>query len=245
MNRIHPGIATLFLAMSCLCTSRISAEEAPATGDAAAEPVPKTFAVLKITRGHEIIYEAVAIPEKKARMNEIRQDAKEEVEAWEAARAAFLGDKANKGEPFLDRKPEEARVSTDKEFETQEEAKAWAVEKQRKTDGDFAIIEVTDTSGKTELRIVFQKKINALREDLKKDYEKESAAYKKGRTAWYNDFVGHTHPCGHPEHNFREWFPYTAHLPEKPELKLRKGDLETKEEAESLLAEMRKTEFKK
>lgn len=242
MTLMRSRILPLLLALGCVCASQTATEEAPPTGDAAEEPAKKAFAVIRITRGHEIAYEAVAIPEKKARMIEVRKDADKEIADWEAARAEHLNDKAKKGEPFLDRKPEPATVTTGKEFATLEEAKAWAEEKQHKVDGDFAIVEIHDMQGLKTLEIIRQKRFNAMRDDLKNNYEKESAAWKKASTAWYSNPGSRSGDPNRPE----TWrlSPYKVLPPEKPSMIIRKADIETKEKAENLLSDMQRQESK-
>ena len=187
----------------------------------AAKPASK-FAGLKVEADDTTF---IALPEEgvSARKKEILKEAKEAEAKWTKDRDAFAADRANKGQQYLEPKPEPTKVSVAKTFTSEAEAKLYAETEQREAEGKYAVISITGLDGTTALETLRQNKIKAREAALGRDFLKQKAAWQKRCDAHYAAQAALAPGFAHQE--FRETKPL------QPKLAVLKKDFPSKEEA--------------
>ncbi|GEM_PF-5680579 len=175
-----------------------------------------TFSVLRTTQGDEITFQALPAAEVSARLRELQDKAKKDHASWEADRDAFQQNKANARKKFRDPEPAPLSLKIVKTgFATKEEAENDAEERQRKSDGKYAVVKVTTIDGSVDHEIILQRKIKGKEKELEEEYEAALEKWDSGKTAWYNNSANLDDPST-PGTN--ESKPYTARKPTKPKL---------------------------
>lgn len=137
------------------------------------------FAVLKVVRGEETTFVAVASEKASEEKSRLVREAKEAREDWQKARDVFAAKKDNRGLDFPEPEPETAEVSKAKEgLATEEEAEAWAEEQQEKA-RRWAVLKITGIDGTPAHEICEQAKIRTREAALRAEYEKAYAEWQK------------------------------------------------------------------
>jgi hypothetical protein len=186
------------------------------------------FDVLKVV-GEDTTFLVVPKDQVGARKSEIARKDKEAEAAWASARDAFTRDKANKGQQFLDPRPEASKVSVAKTFDAEAEARQYADEAQRKAEGTYAVIAVTGLDGKTAREVIRQNKIKAREAELNLDFLKGRAEWQEDCDAWYKAQVTVPPP---------DQRPFSETKPLQPKVERLKTGLASKEEAQKALQDL-------
>lgn len=192
----------------------------------AAKSAPK-FAVLKV-EADDTTFIVLPEDEVSAKKKEILKEAKEAEAAWASARDAFTRNKANKGQRFLDPKPEAPKVSVAKTFDAEAEAQQYADEEQHKAEGKYALANVTGLDGKSAWEVIRRNKARSKEAELNLDFLKQKAEWQTRCDAWY------TAQATVPPELKR---PFSETKPLQPKV-VSKGEYASKEEAQKALQEL-------
>ena len=145
-----------------------------------------TFTVLKTTQGDDVTFLALPSAEAGAKQKELRDKAKKDHAAWEAAKEAFHQDKANAKKVFRDPEPAAFSVSVAKAgFASQADADAYAEDQQKKADGKYAVVKITSTDGANSTEIILMKKIRGKEKELEDEYLVANDKWQAGADAFY------------------------------------------------------------
>ncbi len=185
------------------------------------------FDVLKVA-GENTTFLVVPEDQVTAKKAELAKKDKEAEAAWTAARDAFMRDKANKGQPFLDPRPEASKVSVAKAFPTEAEARQYADAEQRKADGKYTLASVTGTDGRTAWEVLRQNRVRAREAELNRDFQKQKVEWQKRCDAWY------TAQATVPPDQKR---PFSDTKPLQPKV-TSKGEYASQEDAQKALQEL-------
>lgn len=192
----------------------------------AEEAAPK-FAAVKIEREAEVEVIVLEAGEVAARKKEIKKEDDAALDKWKADQQAFLADKANKGMKFLEPQPDAAKVSVAKTFADKAEAQAFAEELQRKEEGKYALVKITDTDGEPNTTVMLERKIKGELAQMLSKYQEKLQNWEKRKTAYYSQ-----HGVDFSKNPFRDT------KPTEPKLVKLKGGIENREKAEAELAKL-------
>ena len=194
------------LALSCLLLAAPPAEE----------PKPPAFSVLKIVKGDDIVFQAMATSEVAALKARKKTEYATSEAQWEKASAAFQAQKGNHGRIFGQPQPEESKVSSAKDaLPSLEEAQAMAKDLQAKSDGAYDVVKTTSSEGQVTWSVMLGKKVQAKRDEMAAQYQSRLDSWKKSKQP-------------------------SSTRPPEPQLEQVKMGFKTKEEAQKALDDLKK-----